>query len=379
MQPSVQVHTLTGMKVTRIETEWLRVPLPRPVALASSQDPRSVKTADLILVHLHTDHNLIGLGMTYTLGDGGRALKAILDDAITPIVLGEDASRIERLYLKVTAELEGLGFAGLAARAYAAFDFALWDLKGKCAGLPVHSLLGGYRTKLKAIVSDTATPALGVKQAARETRALLDRGAAGVIVEIGTQDPDIDADRVRQLREVVPEGAWFEVSGNGRYDYATALFMGQMFEEEFGIDGFSDPLRPSDEEGLQRLIERLDVPVAVGSRHDRPEDFLRLLRLGGISALRIDPVRIGGITPARKIITAAELQHVSICPVRLPEVGTHLAAGCVLGRVVEYVDWFQDLWTGGPRFEDGQLLVPTEPGLGLTLNEEKRAAWRAGE
>ena len=60
----------------------------------------------------------------------------------------------------------------------------------------------------------------------------------------------------------------------------------------------------------------------------------------------------------------------------LPEVGVHLACGVVWGRVGEYVDWFAELFDGGPRFADGQLVVPDEPGLGLILRETAAARWR---
>ena len=61
--------------------------------------------------------------------------------------------------------------------------------------------------------------------------------------EVGTQDPDLDVERLRQLRESLPEWAWFEVSGGGRYDFSTALWMGRVFEEEFAADGFADDSR----------------------------------------------------------------------------------------------------------------------------------------
>ncbi|MGL6097669.1 MAG: hypothetical protein ACRC7O_17955, partial [Fimbriiglobus sp.] len=66
----------------------------------------------------------------------------------------------------------------------------------------------------------------------------------------------------------------------------------------------------------------------------------------------------------------------AVCPVRLPEVGVHLACGSVLGRVGEYVDWFAELFSGGPQFHDGQLVVPDSPGLGLTVNESVAAKCR---
>ena len=336
------------MRITQVETDLLRIPLRRAVSLPGAQDPRSAKEVDVLIVRLLTDSQFTGLGIAYTF-HGGPALKSILDSLIAPLLLGEDPARSEWLFLKASHELSTLGFTGAVARAYAAADFALWDLKGQAANLPVHQLLGGYRTKLKAIVSDTATPALGVKQAVKETRTLLDRGAAGVQIEVGTADPDVDVDRLRQILEALPEGPWIEVSAAGRYDSASALWMGRAFEQEFGVDSYLDPLRPDDFNGLKCLCERLELSLGVGAYFDRVDDFVRAIDLGGISTLRIDPLRIGGITPARKIALAAELKQIAIAPVRLPEIGVHLAAGVVYGRVCEYVDWFAQSCSAAAR------------------------------
>ena len=122
-------------------------------------------------------------------------------------------------------------------------------------------------------------------------------------------------------------------------------------------------------------------PFAFNSRYRSallrfPADFLRVLDAGGVSAIRLDPLRLGGITPARKVAAAAELRHIAIYPVRLPEIGTQLGAATVYGRLCEYVDWFADLFSGGPKFQNNQLLASSDPGLGLTVNDDYAAKCR---
>ncbi len=363
------------MKIVRLETDLLRVPLSRPVSLPTSQDPKSASSVDAVVVRLLTDGPHTGLGFTYSFG-GGEALRSILDEIIAPIVVGANPAMVESLFARSSAELEGLGFVGLAARAYAAVDFALWDWKGKAAHAPVHQLLGGYRTQLKAIAADTATPALGSKLAAQASLAALDRGAGGIQIEVGTLDPELDLERLRQLRDAIPEGAWFELNCSGRYDFSTAVWLGTVGNEEFGLDGFCDPLAISDRDNLRRLCDRLDVGVSVGANFDRVDDFALALAGGGLSCVRIDPLRLGGLTPSRKVALLAELKNVAIYPYRSPEVGSHLAAASLYGRMCETVDWFTGLFTGGPSFRDGHLVVSDAPGLGLELNEMNAVQWR---
>ena len=126
---------------------------------------------------------------------------------------------------------------------------------------------------------------------------------------------------------------------------------------------------------LRRLTDRLNVGVSVGGMFDRVEDFTRVIDAGGIESVRIDPMRLGGLTPARKVALAAELKQVAIYPVRVAEIGTHLSAGCVLGRMCEHVDWFAGVFAGGPRFNNGQLYVSDAPGLGLTVKDDV-SQWR---
>lgn len=361
------------MKITRVETDLLRLPLPRPVPLPGSQDLRPATHVDVVLVRLLTDTPHVGIGFADSFG-GGAAVRSVIDTMLAPVVAGERPARSEWLFGKMRAELEGIGFGGPAARACAAVDLAVWDAKGKAAGVPVYQLLGGYRTQMKAVTVGTATSAVGLKQAVRDSKAALDRGSAGIQIDVGTQDPDLDYDRLRQLREEIPDGAWFEVNAGGRYDFATAVWLGTVGAEELGVDGFGDPLR-SDDVNLRRLTDRLNVGVSVGGLFDRVEDFVRVIDAGGIESVRIDPMRLGGLTPARKVALAAELKQVAVYPVRCAEVGAHLSAGCVYGRMCEHVDWFAGLFAGGPQFQNGQLAVNELPGLGLSVHPDS-TKWR---
>src|SRR5437870_3146871 len=125
------------MRITRVETDLLKVPLPRPVTVSSGQDPRAAKDVDLLIVRLLTDGQHTGFGFTYGF-DCGHVLKSTVDALLAPLVIGEDPARVEWLFLKAGQGLSTSGFIGLVARAYAAMDFALWDLKGQIAHLPVH-------------------------------------------------------------------------------------------------------------------------------------------------------------------------------------------------------------------------------------------------
>lgn len=356
------------MKITKVDAELHRVPLKRAVSLPTSQDPISSTVLDVVLVRVHTDNQHVGLGFTHSFG-GGELLVALLNSTIIPAVVGLDPRRTEWVFERVSSQLAGLGFAGPVARAYAAVDLALWDWKGKSASAPVWQMLGGYRTAVKPVSADVATPALGVKQSLKECKAALDRGSAGIQIEVGTMDPDLDYERLKQLRDEIPDGAWFEINCSARYDFATAIWLATVGTEELGLDGFADPLKTSDP-NLFRLANRIDVGISAGAHADSVADIHRVLLAGGVESLRLDPFRLGGITPMRKLALAAELHHVSLYPVRCPEVGVQLGCALLLGRLCEHVDWLDEFFGTGERLKNGQLYAPDQPGLGLTVNEQ---------
>ncbi len=141
------------------------------------------------------------------------------------------------------------------------------------------------------------------------------------------------------------------------------------FFEDIGVDWFEDPIPAADEPGYAKLAGLMETPLAVGCGFGSREAFFRVIRSGHVRTVRPDVCRLGGITPLLKIAAVAEAYHVAVSPVRLPEVGVHLACGLGVVPHVDSVSWFRDVFTGGAAIEAGKLVPSAEPGLGLEVNQ----------
>src|SRR5262245_41694157 len=134
------------MKITRLTTDHLRVPLGKPTRVSlSDPKPAALDAVDVVLVLLETDTGARGLGFTYTLGAGTRAVRALIGTELSQVVVNEDPRDTDRLFARAEARFRATGFGGLAARAYCALDVALWDAKARAAGVPLAKLLGASK------------------------------------------------------------------------------------------------------------------------------------------------------------------------------------------------------------------------------------------
>ena len=342
----------------------------------------------VLLVHVHTDAGLTGLGFAYALQGSGRALLALAEDDLTPLVCSARMrSTTSGLAAKVYWRLQTIGRRGLVQQAYSAFDVALWDLKGKAAGLPLYKLLGGARESAPVYGSDTAWLWMSPEEILDASRPYLDQGMMGIKVKVGA-DPEADADRLTQLREALGDDVWLAVDANERYDYATALAMGHFFEEEIGADWFEEPILCEDVAGHARLASKLEIPIAGGRDAVRPATssrrYLERDAPGRGAAGRDAAGRHHGLAESRRRWPSAH--HRPLSPHLLPEIGVHLACGLPSVTSVEYMPW---LWRNNslakakpclffpePQFREGRLLPPPGPGLGLEVNPDVVAKYR---
>jgi L-talarate/galactarate dehydratase len=360
------------MNITRVETIPLSVPVGR--GRVSLTDPAPVPIA-LVAVRLLTDTTHVGLGFA-TVTVGSRALQSLLDVDLAPIVVGEDPTESERLFAKAQGRFRSTGWAGLAARAYAAIDIALWDLKAKAAGLPLFRLLGASRTSAACFAGDLAPTGTDAQKTIKAAVPLIEQGVLGIAVEVGGSEVQLDADRVQQIRDGIGESAWLGIAVDGRYDIGTALAMAHFYEEDVGIDWIDSPLPAEDRIGYQRLAERMEVPLALGAAFDDRDAFRRCLEAGAVRVLRPDLLRLGGITPLLKVAALAEAFQVSVVPFRLPEIGVHLACGLPNVPMTEWTSGLASI-VGEPILpRQGKLTPPDRPGHGVELNDEAVARFR---
>jgi L-alanine-DL-glutamate epimerase-like enolase superfamily enzyme len=364
------------MHITQVDSQLLRLPLTRPITPPGDHRGGHLDFVFLLIVHLDTDAGHRGLGFAYALQGGGRALKAVLEDDLAPIVVGEDPLDHERLGSKVYWRLQSIGRRGLVTQAYSAVDLALWDIKGKVAGLPLYKLLGGARESAQVYGSDTGWLWMSPEEIVEASKPYVDQGMMGIKVKVGSPEPEIDADRLTRVREALGEDVWLGVDANQRYDYATALSLGHFFEEEIGVDWFEEPLSCEDVEGHVRLAERLEVPIALGETLFGLDEFRRYLERGAADIIQPDLTRIGGLTPFLRLAALAEMHHRPLAPHLLPEVAVHLACGLPQVRTVEWMPWLAPAFVEIPAIVNGQIVPPKHPGLGLEIRSDAVAKYR---
>jgi L-alanine-DL-glutamate epimerase-like enolase superfamily enzyme len=358
--------------------DWLRlsaVTLPLAVAISDAKvftgRQRPMTEIAMLFVEVKTRDGAEGIGFSYSKRAGGRAQYAHLSE-IAGNLLGEDSSDIGRVYDKLLWAGASVGRSGVATQAIAAVDIALWDLKARRAGLPLAKLLGAYRDSVLAYNTSGGFLHESVEQITRNAAASIAAGIAGIKIKVGLPDSAVDLQRVRAVREFLGDDVPLMVDANQQWDRATAMRMGRALDE-FGLTWIEEPLDAYDATGHARLSRALATPIASGEMLTSVAEHRRLIDADAVSVLQPDAPRIGGITPFLELATLASGAGLSLAPHFAMQIHLHLAAAYPSETWVEHFEWLDPLFTERPETRDGRMLVPSRPGLGITLSDEARA------
>jgi len=350
-----------------------------------------------VFVKLTTDGNVHGVGEAYCVPFHPDLVARMLEDVFDRYLCGEDPHDIEKMWRRVYSagftQHPDLSLMGVLS----ALEMACWDIIGKEADQPVYKLLGGRvherlrsYTYLYARPGDRADVYQDADFAAERALEYVAEGFTALKFDPfgpysafdGRQPSLATLERcerfVRQLRAAVGSKADLLFGTHGQMTAAGAIRLARRLEPYEPL-WFEEPVPPDAPEEMAKVARATCIPVATGERLTTKYDFARLLRAGAAAILQMNLGRVGGILEAKKIASMAEVQHVQIAP--------HLYCGPVVGAaniqlatcspnflILEGIERWQGFHAEVLRkpihWEDGYILPPSEPGLGVELNEE---------
>jgi L-alanine-DL-glutamate epimerase-like enolase superfamily enzyme len=177
-----------------------------------------------------------------------------------------------------------------------------------------------------------------------------------------------EVERIRVLREGIGEDIDLMCDINQLWDVNQAIDIGRRVEE-YHLFWLEDVVAHDDFQGLARVADALTTPVCAGEYHYGIRPFRHMLEARSIDIVMIDLLRAGGITQWMKIAGMAQAFNEPVVSHLIPEVHVHLVAAIPHGLTVEYMPWTLRLFEETPAIEDGQIVVPQKPGLGLKFDE----------
>ncbi len=199
-----------------------------------------------------------------------------------------------------------------------------------------------------------------------------ERGIGGVKLKVGQPDRQLDIQRVQAVRQHLGDDFALMVDANQQWDRPTAQRMCRHFEA-VNLVWIEEPLDAHDFEGHAALAAQFDTPIATGEMLTSALEHGELIRQRAADYLMPDAPRVGGITPYLKIAALAEQAGLMLAPHFAMELHVHLAAAHPTEPWVEHFDWLEPLFNERVEIKDGRMVVPTRPGLGLSLSEQARA------
>ncbi|MCD4865948.1 L-talarate/galactarate dehydratase [Pseudomonas sp. PLB05] len=362
---------------------WVRLssvflPLANPISDAKVLTGRQKPMTEIaiLFVEIETRDGQRGLGFSYAKRAGGPGQFAHARE-IAPVLLDENPSDIQKLWTKLCWAGASVGRSGLATQAIGAFDVALWDLKARRANLSLARLLGAQRDSVRCYNTSGGFLHTPLEQLLENTDRSREQGIGGIKLKVGQPDWTVDLERVARVRRHLGNSFPLMVDANQQWDRPTAQRMCRRFEE-FDLIWIEEPLDCYDAEGHAALAATFDTPIATGEMLTSVAEHQEFIRLRGADFLMPDAPRVGGITPFLKVAALAEQAGLMLAPHFAMELHVHLAATYPTEPWVEHFEWLEPLFNERLETRDGRMLVPTRPGLGLSLSE-RVAGWTAQE
>src|ERR1700734_1834750 len=314
-------------------------------------------------VRITDSDGAVGVGYSYTIGTGGPAIVELLARSLAPALLGRDGAQVEKIWRDLLFLTHATSVGAITSLALAAVDTALWDLRCRKAGLPLHVMAGGARDKIRLYTTEGGWLHLPTESLVADALQAKAQGFGGSKIKIGRPASE-DVARLAAVRSAV--GPAFEIftDANQAFTVDDAIRRARLYESA-DIGWFEEPLPADDLDGHVRLSRATTIPVAIGESLYSPLHFREYLQRGACSVVQVDVGRIGGITPWLKVAHLAETFNIPVCPHFLMELHVALCCAVPNARWVEYIPQLDEITTEGMRIENGPAVPSPNPGIGI--------------
>lgn len=351
-----------------------------------------------IFVKLITDNNIEGIGEVYTATFSPHLVAKMIEDVCERHVIGRDPSRIEQMWRNVYGSGYNLRPDVTLMSVFSGIEMACWDIIGKEVGKPVYELLGGkVREKLRSytylypdegIDPDTfyGDPIASAEQAARYVEqgfTAIKFDPAGPYTVYDPHQPTLkdiarSVEFVKHIRQAVGTDADMLFGTHGQFTTSGAIRLARQLEPYDPL-WFEEPTPPENPREMARVAGQTTIPIATGERLTTKYEFARVLEAQAASILQMALGRVGGILEAKKIAGMAETYYAQIAP--------HLYCGpiegaaniqlsacipnfLILESIQQWGGFHAEILKKPIQWEDGHVIVPTDPGLGVELDED---------
>lgn len=362
-------------------------------------------------VKLETDNGLVGWGecaVLFSMYGLEQSFEALVEDNFNRYLAGKNPLNRDALskllYSGLTSQSPGYFAGGIVS----AFDMAMWDICGKHFNAPVCDLLGGrYRDRIRTYtylydldVEGNLTAAMknwreNPKAVGETARKLADEGFTGLKLdplnyripgqvpispwEIPLKEYDRAERTIEAIREAVGNDADILIGTHGQITPSAARRLAKRLEP-FDPLWFEEPCPPENPQEMARIAQSTSIPIATGERLAFIHDFQKLFDAGACHFAQPDTGSCGGITGAKAIATLAEAHYVLMAPhvwggplitAAAVQISASIQNFLILESIYKSNLFFDEIVKEPFVWEDGDLLVPDRPGLGIELDEEK--------
>jgi len=352
---------------------------------------------EYFFVEVQTDEGITGWGeITTTTKLANRAVAGMIRQ-VNELIVGEDPSKIERIWHKIFRAFTYMGSRGATCQVISGIDIALWDIRGKVLNQPIYELLGGAVRDTIALYchpdQSKFTSKAGVEEEIRAIIAsghtalkfdpfphlgVVDRANAGYLDgQMSKEGEKIAADLTAQIREIAGPTVEILIDAHGRFNVPTAIRLCRTLEDAAQIDWFEEPVPVESYHALRQVREKVDAAISVGERLHTRWEFVPIFENELADYIMPDVTWTGGITELKKVATMAEAYYIPISPHDASGPINVVAGAHVMMTVPNFyrVETSHHDLTSYNKFiespldnSNGELKLPPGPGLGIAMN-----------